>query len=498
MKNLILVSLPKIETTFPSGALAILSSVAEKNDHQAQIFDYNLDLFEQLDSQDWQELDSWCMFSSPTISLDLEHKIKQVFLQGINSRINAGTEYVAISVFSYFCNRIAELILSWYRNHCTVPIIVGGQGISTDTSTNNKKIFGEHLIESKLADFVIFGEGELALEHILQGKFDYPGINKNNPRQIEDLTSLPLPTYRYFDMRRYSSPKLLITGSRGCVRKCTFCDIELTWPTFRYRSAQHMVDEIKQHFYEYQIADFEFTDSLINGSISNFNQFNELLYLEKQRNPDLESIRYQGQFICRPRSQQHPRCYELMHLAGCKQLIVGIESFSESVRNHMRKKFSNRDIDYHLEQCAYWNIPNIFLMIVGYPTETLEDHQHTLETLKRYQKYADMGIIFMIRWGLTMHLYEHTPVMDMIDDLGLSLENNAKFDSLYGWTSSINPGNDLRERLRRRLELHELCVELGYPMPRVYEELQGLRELSRNLSPAPKVKKIISIKAMSS
>lgn len=495
MKNLVFVSLPKIETTFPPGALAVLSSVAEQNQRGVKIFDFNIELHDALNETEWNDLEAWCMFSRSTLDPALEQKIKGILINGLTAFIDEHTEFVVFSVFSYFSNRMATLALSWYQDHFRIPTIVGGSGVSTDTSANDREIFGEALMRDRLADYVIFGEGELAFDSLLKGQPSFPGINQNNPQQIEDLSSLPIPTYNYFDMARYHDPKLLITGSRGCVRKCTFCDIELTWPKFRYRRAEHIIDEIKKHFYEYGITQFEFTDSLINGSITNFDRFNELLYEEKQKNPDLEPIRYQGQFICRPREQQKPRSYELMHLAGCTMLIVGIESFSNNVRNHMKKKFSDEDIDYHLEQCAHWGLRNIFLMIVGYPTETLADHEHALATLRRYKKYADMGTIFMMRWGLTMHLYEHTPIMRMVEELGIGLENNVKFDSLYGWTSSVNPDNDLRERIRRRLELHELCVALGYPMPRVREELLGIKELAARAREFPRIKKIIPLKA---
>ena len=480
MKTVILVTLPKIETTFPPGAIAVLSSVAKNNQRHVNVFDYNLDLLDALNDTEWNLLESWCSFSVDTLPLSLEKKLQTVFSQKLDQLLNDNVELVAFSVFSYFSNRVAVKVLSWFRELSNLPIVVGGSGVSTDTSANNKEIFGNHLQQLQLADYVIFGEGEKSFDQLLKGQFDYPGINKNNPVQIEDLTLVPLPTYEFFDMSRYQNKKILVTGSRGCVRKCTFCDIELTWPKFRYRKAEHILDEIKQHFYQYGITEFEFTDSLINGSISNFDRFNELLYEAKQKYPELEPIRYQGQFICRPQSTQSEYSYELMYRAGCSMLITGIESFSESVRHHMKKKFSNADIDYHLEQCAKWGIPNVFLMIVGYPTETLEDHQHNLDTLQKYKKYADMGIIFMVRWGLTMHLYEHTPIMSMIDELDINLENNVKFDSLYGWTSGFNPTNTLQERIRRRLEIHELAVELGYPMPRVHEELLAVKKLAES------------------
>lgn len=477
-KNLVFISLPKVELAYPPGALAILSSIARENNYEVTVFDYNLDLFEALTSDEWQELELWNTFADDSISPELEKKLHQTFIGGLDQQINEQTEFVCFSVFSYFSNRIATKVLQWYRDRYSIKSIVGGTGVSTDASVENKQIFGDYLIEKQLADYVVFGEGEISFAQILQNNINYPGINQNNPIQIEDLTNLPVPTYEYFDMGRYQASRILVTGSRGCVRDCTFCDIALTWPKFRYRDARSIVEEIKNHFYNYGITEFEFTDSLMNGSVSNFDQFNELLYEEKLKHPELEPIRYQGQFICRPQAHQPARSYELMHLAGCKQLITGIESFSNNVRNHMRKKFSNEDIDYHFQQCARWNIPNIVLMIVGYPTETEQDHQDNISAIRKYKKYSDTGIIFMIRWGFTMHLYDHTPIMDMVDDLQINMQDNIKFDSVYSWTSALNPSNTLQERIRRRIEIHELCVELGYPMPKVREELLILKKLA--------------------
>lgn len=495
MKNLVFVVLPKVETTFPPGALAILSSVAKLNDYSVKIVDYNLDLLDKLSDDEWNTLEAWNTFSLDHIDQQLDSKIKNIFIDSIKNTINSDTCYVCFSVFSYFSNRIAEKMLTLYQENFSVPTVVGGTGVSTDTSANNKEIFGERIVKNSLADYVIFGEGEVSFDYLLKGITNYPGINKNNPIQIDDLSSLPTPTYEYFDMKRYQNKKILITGSRGCVRKCTFCDIELTWPKFRYRSAENIVNEIKKHFYEYGITEFEFTDSLINGSISNFDKFNELLYNEKQKDPALQEIKYQGQFICRPSDQQKEHSYELMHLAGCNMLITGIESFSNNVRTHMKKKFSNEDIDFHFEQCARWGIPNVVLMIVGYPTETFEDHTDNLKAIAKYKHYADMGTIFMIRWGFTMHLYEHTPIMNMINELQLKLETNVKFDSLYGWTSGTNPTNTLDERIRRRIEIHELCVKLGYPMPRVREELLAIKKLAEQYQDfKQKPKKIFELK----
>ena len=288
---------------------------------------------------------------------------------------------------------------------------------------------------------------------------------------------MPFASYNRLDVLKYSNKRLFITGSRGCVRDCTFCDIAKSWPNFRYRSAKNILQELIQNFYETGITQFEFTDSLINGSTKNFHEFNVLLANEKEKNKDLAPIKYSGQFICKQSSNMRPEIYEYMHYAGCNQITVGIESFSESIRYHMKKKFTNEDIDYHLEQCAYWGISNVFLMIVGYPIETIEDHLYTIETLKRYQLYAQMDVISHIRWGLTMHIYDDTPLANMLDDLGISNDLHNIRDGIYSWRSSKNPNLTVAERVRRRVELHEVSYKLGYKMPNVTSELLSLKAL---------------------
>ena len=51
------------------------------------------------------------------------------------------------------------------------------------------------------------------------------------------------------------------------------------------------------------------------------------------------TISYYGEYIARPKGQTTPEDYDLMKQAGCKHVIVGVESGSENVRNHMGKKF---------------------------------------------------------------------------------------------------------------------------------------------------------------
>lgn len=477
--SFVFVSVPHIETLYPSAAYGALQPVIKKTNHRSQLVDINIKLKEIAPEHVFDEVTDWSMYAKSQLSSESVEWMHTAFAQSIDLNKKG---WLGISVFSFAVTKATEMLLCWLKTQKhNYQVVLGGNGCMSVLADYNEKEFGTYCLEHNLCDFVVFGEGELALENLLSGNSDYPGINNTNFKQIKNLDDLDYPDYSGIDWNRYHDPRIMVTGSRGCVRNCTFCDIALSWPKFSYRSAHKLVDEIKMMVHEHGMTKFEFTDSLINGSVSNFNRFNELLINEKARDPALEPVTYMGQFICRSQKTMPASTYELMHYAGCNQITVGIESFSERVRYHMKKKFSDSDIDYHFEQCARWAIPNVLLMIVGYPTETLSDHRANIRALEKYQIYSDMGVIFMVRWGFTMTIFEGSPISAMKNELELIEIDQGSADSVFNWISEKNPDLDLAERIRRRLQLHQLGFKLGYAMPNSKKELTTLLELSRDL-----------------
>jgi radical SAM superfamily enzyme YgiQ (UPF0313 family) len=480
-KKAILVNIPITETLYPSSSLAAIVPVFKKHQFDVVISDINLLLSTSVDSSTLEEIHRWCEFSG-----DLSIESRNKLIKWLEDQISLWTQHsptcVAVSVFSYHSIMFAQIMLPVIkRNLPNVQIIVGGSGVTNnlDEKTDNQD-FGQQILANHWADHVIYGEGELTLDSLLSGNH-HPGLNQNNPQQIDNLDLLSSPDYSNFDFTDYRDNRLLITGSRGCVRHCTFCDIDTIWPKFRYRSPQQQVEEIIAHSKKYNIKRFEFTDSLINGSINGWIKFNDLLANAKSKDPDLADITYSGQFICRDQQSQPAIMYELMHYAGARQITVGIESFSERIRDLMKKKFSNQSIDYHLEQCARWGIPNIFLMLVGHPDELLEDHQANLDALYRYQFYSKMGTIFMMRWGTTMHLLKGTALYDE-HRYALMDQSMQQSDNIYAWINPKNPRLTLAERVRRRLELHCTTYDLGYSQPNSKAELATLNSLLNKYS----------------
>lgn len=493
MKKFWFVNLPVMELWNPSAALASLTPFIRDANLEPIHVDLNINLFEDLSDSDWENLIDWCNFINDDIDQHVLDAIDDTYRRVFQNLDEV--EWIGISVFSFVNARTTYRLLQILSSipNRKFKILLGGNGCSSSLASFEQIPFGEYCLKYKLTDHVIFADGELALQALLAGNLPYPGVDKQDFEQIKNLDDLPLPDYTSMDFSKYKDSRVLVTSSRGCVRKCTFCDIEVTWPKYAYRSPHLIVEEMRKHVHELGVVNFEFTDSLINGSVSNFAKFNELLADAKIKDSAMKDVTYMGQAICRNKSNMKPYVYELMHYAGCKQLFIGIESFSERVRAHMKKKFSDSDIEYHLEQCSRWNIPNIFLMIVGYPTETLQDHESQLRSIRKYSDYAKSGAISMLRWGLTMHIYENTPITRYAEELKLMHTGDEYHDSLFTWISGTNPGLDIRERIRRRIEVHEMSAEYGYSMPNARSELQSMLKLAEQVEKLPKQPALIPI-----
>jgi radical SAM superfamily enzyme YgiQ (UPF0313 family) len=328
-------------------------------------------------------------------------------------------DWLGISVFSYEQHQIAKELGKNYDN-----VVYGGAGIDNDW---NEKPF-------------IRGEGEYTLLEFLNGNMQYPGINDIPPEQITDLNILPPPDYSdVINEHKYNS--VIISGSRGCVRNCTFCDVASIWPKYRWWDGKTVALNMHQVAEETGINNVGFSDSLVNGSMKHFRELcAELAKYEKK-------IKWDGQFIIRDKKTFNEKDFDNLANSGCAGLTIGIESGSESVRHHMRKKFSNEDLDWFITNLGERRIKMKFLLIVGYPTETPEDFQETIDMLHKYKKYSSFTEIsphmMLIDTGTPLD-YDHR---DLYDEFG------------FEWK---NENSDYNERYQRFLKVFEVGQQLEY------------------------------------
>ena len=166
-----------------------------------------------------------------------------------------------------------------------------------------------------------------------------------------------------------------------------------------------------------------------------------------------------------------PEDFKKMADSGAGTLLIGVESGSPSVRDHMKKGYSDEDLHYSLGEIFKNNIKVRFLMIIGYPTETKDDFQQTLDFFDRYAEYGRSGLVEEINLGLTLNLLPNTPLYDDADKHGLE---NTK-DHINDWVCAQNPSLDFKERLKRRIKAQHYVEKLGY---KVFESKNYVRALS--------------------
>lgn len=504
MKTLAFINTPSVELERPPAAAAVIASCAKSVGWQCEQFDFNLYLNCETDAHTWNELEHYWRCKRLSLTAPVQKRFDELLQTFLDQVLANHPDMIGVTVFSRMSVMASYLLLSALRVRYDGTIVIGGSGSyawpgslpNMDAASLDSATFADYAKKQGLIDHYIQGDGELAIQALLQGQTDFPGIDGIPPRQIDDLDSLPVPDYQGIEPNKYFytyEPGIYITASRGCVRKCSFCNIPDIWPKYRNRSADNVLQEMKNAKTRFGINLFQFTDSLINGNMKTWRELNYALANLRQNNEQFRDIKYMGQFICRTRLDQNESDWDLMARGGANLLIVGIESFSPAVRSHMGKNYSNADIDFHFKMCAWHGIKNISLMFIGYPIETLDDHQMNIEFLHRYRKYAQSGIIHAVRWGYTGMFRETQKIqqqggVDMTTDPDLA----KKFRNLpqgirdialgFGWINQLNPELDLRERIRRRLELHEVSVGLGWPQTRSREELQILHNILSNLN----------------
>lgn len=473
--------------TYPPVGVAFLAGVCERVGVEYETCDLNLEFFKHTDQETWDQVFLHITLGRPLTDLPAGLLLRvDDFLDHVVERIcDYAPDAVFVSLLTYVQQYWAERFWMRLRPRYSGTIVTGGSGVSVPgvTEKTNSPTFGQDMVKKGLIDYYCLGEGDLIIEEFLRGNRDLLGLNDQSAHnswqpQLDDLDQFATPSYKKISFDGYypvegrdnaDDKKYLIslTGSRGCVRRCSFCDIGHLWKKFRYRSGPNIADEILKHHLDIGATDFWFTDSLINGSLKQFTDLMTRLIDHRQRVPSLKDLRYNGQFIIRPKSDHPERLFRLLKESGCNRLSIGIESGSESVRDHMGKKFSNADIDWHFEMCEKYQIKNWILLITGYPTETEQDHQDTLDMLTKNQKYILNHTILGINLQHVMSLLPNSPITNMTE-LGFHFHDEAPggtYGSYSNWQSAANPSLTLARRYQRFAELAEASVRLRYNLP---------------------------------
>ena len=395
--QVVIASVPWTDSDFPIMAPAVLKSVLSAQRITATTVDLNAEVRHRIFNH--PNKDSILKFF---LTEQVDHTAKSDVLDTIDfmaQRLLAfDPKWVALSLLSYLsqipcrwlCMRIRQLSPA-------TKIVIGGPGAAVSLKSLDE--YASVLKRQGLIDHFVSGDSEQSFPRLILGQPDYPGVDSANWQQLDDLNSQPCPDFDDYDWSLYPIKAISIVGSKGCVRECTFCDIHEHWSKYQWRTGDNIFAEMQYQRERHGINFFTFADSLVNGNQKEYRKLITLLaeYNASQTCPE-DRIRWTGAFIIRPQDQMKEADWALTAASGAEMLSVGVESFVENIRYHIKKKFSNNDLDFALTMGQRHNVKMILLMIVGYVTETQQDFEQQLRWVRDNKHYAD-NPVHMVQIG---------------------------------------------------------------------------------------------------
>ena len=470
-KDLVICQVPFTETAFPLMAGAVLKSIAEKAGWSSILYDFNQLYFDKI-KKDYNASRVVDFLLHETHDTKILPFVKQMFSEMADKIIEHQPKLVAISVFTY-CSRTSAVYLSMMikQKSPNIKIIAGGSGLYDGVMM--KTDFADHMRRMKLLDHYIIGDAEHSFLEFLKDNKNFGGINNADWQQIanKDLDVLPHPNYNDHQWSIYERKAIPITGSRGCVRKCTFCNDILHWKKFSFRSADSIFEEMLAQSNKYGLYHFQFSDALINGNVKEFRSLCQKL--ADYNNSNQQQLSWDSQFIFRPRKQFAESDWDNLKASGVSSLSVGVESLDEDIRYDMGKKFDQEDLEYNLYQCQRLKIEAACNIIVGYPLEDEKSIDKSKQWLADNTHFNDY---MKLNFGGTMALFPDTPLFVNAEKYGITIDGPP-------WQNWWNQSSTPQLRKKWWSELVACAKSNGYHVQYSFENsiiLEGL-----DLSNAP-------------
>jgi len=285
--------------------------------------------------------------------------------------------------------KIAELV----KKNSKAIVVFGG----AHTSANPQLV-----LRDKNVDIAVIGEGEITFSKIIEYfknknkllKIDgiaYRQKNKikiNPPSEyIKNLDELPFPARHLLPMEKYlnhpqnsianmRSPTTEIISSRGCPFNCIFCSVHTVWGRkWRARSAKNVIDEVEELNKTYGIKEFRFFDDNLTWDKKRISEVCEEII---KRKLNIKWDTPNGVAI----ATLNEDVLSNMKKAGYYKIVMGIESGSEKTLKFMRKPVSLEHAKKIIKICNKLGIWTWSTFVIGFPDETKEEIQKTIDFAK--------------------------------------------------------------------------------------------------------------------
>lgn len=317
---------------------------------------------------------------------------------------------------------IARVIKEKYPNIITV-VLENTQAVTAYSLARIQQDFHKESV-----DYILSGEAEergVELINSLIDKgfaVDIEGIGfergtkveyRAPERIIDDLDSLPFPSWEFFPLDNYWNLKyshgpfetkryLPILTSRGCPYDCTFCvATDTNKHRWRARSPKNVVDEIEYYLKKYAVSEFHIED--LNPTVSD----------ERMKEISGEIINRKLNIIWKIVSGtkietiKDAQTIKLLAKAGCNYISFSPETGSPKVLESINKSFDECHAFSMLKAARKEKIKTQACFVIGFPGEKSEDLKLTYNLARKLTKAGvDEIAVFMITPVPGSRLYE--------------------------------------------------------------------------------------------
>lgn len=318
-------------------------------------------------------------------------------------------------------------------------------------------------------DKLFIGEGQHLLLKYLEGQL--PASQRVYTRKdIGDrkltFEEIGVPELSQLDIQQY--PYLASQASSSCPFKCKFCTINLYYGDFKAKDSACTVAEIMEMSRMYGKKVFLLMDSLVNPIVDQFSE--EMLKAEKVIYWDAY-LRI-GEEVCNIENTLKWR------RAGFFRARIGTESGSRRILDLMDKRITLDEIRQSLAALAYAGIKTTTFWVIGYPGETEEDFQATLDFVEELKDdiyeaefnpftYFYAGQVEYDKWAKHSKLLYPADARDMLIS--------------QTWIVDAEPNREVMFDRLNRFVRH--CSKLGIPNPYSLNEIYKADERWKKLHP---------------
>ncbi|KYG79441.1 radical SAM protein [Roseivirga seohaensis] len=249
------------------------------------------------------------------------------------------------------------------------------------------------------ADFIVIGEGENTmfelveflsersenLPHDVSGLafIDRNGVLvKTSPRvKMKEIDELPIPNRDAIDIHKYidawkshhGESALSVSTQRGCPYTCKWCSTAVYGQSYRRRSPEKVVVELKEIQEKYAPDTIWFVDDVFTVSHKWLGEFVDAL----------EEAKVKVKFECISRADRmNKEVIALLKRAGCFRVWIGAESGSQKIIDAMDRRVSVDQVREMIIETRRQGIEAGTFIMLGYPGETEEDIEETIHHLK--------------------------------------------------------------------------------------------------------------------